>query len=292
MVAQALLASGGNPDQFARSLAWRLRGWLLGAPAGVGWATLRALLKLWIGFPPSRAGVWSAGNGPAMRAALLGLYAGPDDALLSELVRASTRLTHTDPLAEHGALAVALAARFGATRGGSDVNAAKFFEELERFLPPGPLLDALRSAVSHLAERAPLDQFARSIGCNGHVSGFVNHTVPVAICAWLRSPADFRQAVQSVIALGGDTDTTGAIAGALVGATAGAQAIPNEWLATLVEWPRSVEWLRRLAARIAETEPASPGKPLPLLWPAIPIRNAVFLLLVFGHGLRRLLPPY
>src|SRR5688500_12807521 len=43
MTAQALLAARGDPRRFARSLAWRLRGWLLGLPASVGWGTLRAL---------------------------------------------------------------------------------------------------------------------------------------------------------------------------------------------------------------------------------------------------------
>src|SRR5687768_9956005 len=59
MVAQALLASNGNPSGFARSLAWRLRFWLLGLPAGVGKATAIAIAKLWIGFSPFRSGVWS-----------------------------------------------------------------------------------------------------------------------------------------------------------------------------------------------------------------------------------------
>lgn len=71
MVVQAVLASGGEPEAFVRSLAWRLRGWLLGVPAGVGLATLRSGIRLWLGVPPSRSGVYSAGNGPSMQAGLL-----------------------------------------------------------------------------------------------------------------------------------------------------------------------------------------------------------------------------
>src|SRR5262245_9506040 len=44
MTAQAILHSGGDVEKFRRSLAWRLRGWLLGIQAGVGFATLRAIL--------------------------------------------------------------------------------------------------------------------------------------------------------------------------------------------------------------------------------------------------------
>ena len=42
MTGQALLASHGDPKFFGRSLAWRLRGWILGFPAGMGLATARA----------------------------------------------------------------------------------------------------------------------------------------------------------------------------------------------------------------------------------------------------------
>ena len=105
MVAQALIRSGGDPDAFTRDFARRLRWWLLRLPAGVGLGTLRASVKLWCGFGPRRSGVARAGNGPAMRAALLGVVA-RDDAHLAALVAASTHPTHTDPRARQGAQVV------------------------------------------------------------------------------------------------------------------------------------------------------------------------------------------
>ena len=45
LVAQALIESGSDTDGFTHALARRLRWWLLGLPAGVGWATLRATLE-------------------------------------------------------------------------------------------------------------------------------------------------------------------------------------------------------------------------------------------------------
>ena len=110
IVAQSLIAAGANDvTEFQTQLAWRLRFWLLGLPAGVGLATLRSILKLWLGFSPARSGVFSAGNGPAMRAAILGV-AIEDPIQLREFVRVASRITHTDPKAEYGALAIALAA--------------------------------------------------------------------------------------------------------------------------------------------------------------------------------------
>ena len=108
----------------------------------------------------------------------------------------------------------------------------------------------------------------------------------MCLYAWLRSPRDFRRAVGGVILLGGDSDTTGAIVGAFAGASAGEGAIPREWLAIL-DFPRSVAWLRTLAARLA-----SRSRPLRLWWPLVPLRNALFAAVVLTTGLRRLLPPY
>jgi len=304
MAAQALLASRGEPGKFARSLAWRLRGWILALPAGVGFGTLRAIIKLWLGFPPGKSGVYSAGNGPAMRAPLLGVCAGGEPQRTVELVRASTRLTHTDPRAEEGALAVALAASHGARHGAEGLDAAAFLEELRRHLSGEELLESLKVLEEHLGRGAAAQEFADKLGLGKGVGGYINHTVPVCLYCWLRHKDDFRAALEEVILLGGDADTTGAIVGGLAGATLGAQAIPAEWLSGIVEWPRSVGWMRRLAQRLAENFPleASSGKadketptstgPLPLFWPGILPRNLFFIPLVLLHGLRRLLPPY
>ena len=46
---------------------------------------------------------------------------------------------------------------------------------------------------------------------------------------------DFETEVRRVISLGGDTDTNGAVAGALLGAREGVAALPSEWLSKLVQ---------------------------------------------------------
>jgi ADP-ribosylglycohydrolase len=122
---------------------------------------------------------------------------------------------------------------------------------------------------------------------------FVRHrTAPVAIFAWLRYPHDFRQAVEECVCLGGDTDTTGAIVGALAGATLGPEAIPPCWRAEILEWPRSCDWIEALADRVATTCDGGDTAPCTLFWPALLPRNAFFASVVLTHGFRRLLPPY
>src|SRR5690349_12154175 len=71
MVGCAIVLSGGEAKEFERQFSRQLKCWLLTVPAGVGWATLRACVKLLLGFGPTRSGVFSAGNGPAMRSALI-----------------------------------------------------------------------------------------------------------------------------------------------------------------------------------------------------------------------------
>jgi ADP-ribosylglycohydrolase len=299
LLGQALLRQPEDADGFARALAWGLRGWLLTLPAGLGRATLLGCLRLWLGWPPARSGVYSAGNGPAMRSALLGVCLGDDPERLRAYVRASTRLTHTDPRAERGALLVALAAHHGAAQGPGGVSAPAFLASARAALPDldAELAGLLDRVEQHLAAGHTPAELALALKLKRGVSGYVYHTVPVALFCWLRAGADFRRVVEDAIALGGDSDTTGAIAGALAGATAGASAIPAAWLHGLLEWPRSVRWMRALAGRLVLAFPGSgqAGRsqgPLPLFLPGLLPRNLLFLGVVLAHATRRLLPPW
>jgi ADP-ribosylglycohydrolase len=283
LTAQALLATGGDPDRFAHSLAWKLRFWLLGLPAAVGWGTLRALVRSWIGFSPSRSGVRSAGNGAAMRAPILGAWADTLDRLVP-LVDASTAITHRDPRARAGALAIAIAAHHAVHA--PAVSPPAVLRDIRAHIADRELLAALSLVETSLSLGRSPAALAADLGLSRGVTGYVLHTVPICLYVWLRSPRDVRRVVTDVIALGGDADTTGAIAGALAGGSAGASAIPPEWLA-IADWPRSVSWLRALGARLALR-----GRPLRLWWPAIPPRNALFTALAVATALRRLLPPY
>ena len=292
MLAQSLIAVAGvDTDEAARRFAsgfgWRLRFWLLGLPAGIGLATLRAIIKLWIGFPPRYSGVFSAGNGPAMRGALIGVCHGDDTARMRALVRAATRITHTDPKAEHGSLAVALAAHLAA--GGTDVAPADYARRLHEMLgAEGGELCALVDEVARsvTANETTADYAART-GSGGGVSGYIFHTVPAALHAWLSHQRDYRGAITSTIRLGGDADTAAAIVGAVTGARVGKEGIPEEWLRDLWEWPRTPAWMEDLGRGLASGAAVPGVNPVALL-----ARNLLFIPLVLAHGFRRLAPPY
>ena len=299
MVAQALLTARSEVDQewflhvFTHNLAWRLRLWLLGLPAGIGLATLRALLKQWAHLTGHSEGVFSAGNGPAMRSALLGVCHGEDPGFLRQLVRASTRLTHTDPRAEHGALAVAWAAHLASQA--NPATPAEFIDSFSSLLDDeeSALLPALKQAADSVQRGESTLEFAAGIGCSAGVSGFVMHTVPVALHTCWSHPADYAAAIETVVRCGGDTDTVGAIVGGIIGARVGTEGIPPLWLDRLWEWPRSRTWLDQLARRLAEAPAVAPHRgALGLNLPGLLVRNALFMVWVLAHGFRRLLPPY
>ena len=292
IVAQALIVSAGAPQRFVQSLAWRLRFWLLGLPPGIGLATLRSVLKLWVGFSPDHSGVFSAGNGPAMRSAILGVCYGHQLEKVRELVHASTRLTHVDPKAERGALTVALAASFSAK---GICDRSLYCSELQNLL--GNEGDELVTLILKAAESADrgerTEEFAAALGLACGVSGYMNHTVPIALHAWFRYPKDYRGAVLACVRCGGDTDTVAAIAGAVVGAGVGRSGIPEEWLDAFWEWPRTVPWMETLGERLAEVcADGSPRDAVRLPFYGVPLRNALLTAIVLMHGVRRLLPPY
>ncbi len=294
-VAQALLAHPRDVDRFARRLARSLRWWLLGLPTGLGSATLRGITRLWLGYGPARSGVFSAGNGAAMRAAILGAHFADNLAEMDDYLKAQTILTHTDPKALTGAAAVARLAAWAVRDDLAGRPGAADFQAV--LLSVAVADEEWRDLVAKIHDAATqgtsVADFADSLGLSQGVSGYVYHTVPVAVYAWHRHFGDFESTLQEVLDLGGDTDTAGAIAGALAGVVSGESGIPDDWLAGLVDWPRSKPILRQIADRVsvASGPGAQPG-PVRYFWPAMLARNAVCTVMTFAHLLRRLAPPY
>ena len=293
MVAQSLIVSAGDERIFARELAWRLKLWLLGLPAGVGFATLRAILKLWLGYSYRRSGVFSAGNGPAMRSAIIGVCYGDNLPKMRSLVKISTRITHTDPKAEWGALAVAIGAFISSQK--TLVSPQEYYQKLAEILDAGAaeFLTLIQQAADSAACRETAASFSASIGLSQGISGYLYHTVPVVIQVWLQHQRDYQRAIGEIVSLGGDTDTTAAILGGIIGAGVGKEGIPQAWLDNLWEWPRTVAWMEAVAQRLAEVsdkDMKQSALPLPV-WGILP-RNLFFLLVVLWHGFRRLFPPW
>lgn len=292
MVAQALIASGTNANQFLLELANRFRVWLLGFPAGIGMATLRSITRLWLGFKPDQSGVFSAGNSPAMRAPIIGATI-KDPTLLCALISASSRITHTDPKAEYGALTIALATQMASQN--PNVLGQVFLEQLRVLLPPEAteLLSLLENTVNSVSLGKSTLEFAASLGLSSGVTDYVYHCVPIVIHAWLSHQTDFCAGVIAVISCGGDTDSMAAMVGGIIGCAVRQEGIPAEWLEKLSDSAFSVDFLQSLGTQLADyiqSGVVTRAAEIPF-YKSIP-RNLFFLLIVLYHGFRRLLPPY
>ncbi|HEY3446541.1 MAG TPA: ADP-ribosylglycohydrolase family protein [Myxococcales bacterium] len=274
-VADALIRAGpDDPDRGARAFAWRLRGWVLRAPFGVGFATLRACAKLLLFFPPSKSGVRSAGNGAAMRTAILGAFFAAEPPRRAAWSEAIARVTHTDPRAIQGAgYVAALAAQ--AAQAPSD-RAPDLLAAAQGVVEDASLLKAIQAAQHFAQVGAPTEEAAPALG----VTGFVLHTVPFAAYAYARWGADPRQALEEAVNAGGDSDTTGAIVGALVGARHGLSGLPQDLVEHLEDGPLGRRHLLALAHALASGIPARPPgySALKLL-----ARNLLLLPVIFGH---------
>ena len=294
-VAQALIAHPNDVEEFTKRLARSLRWWLLGLPVGLGRATLLSTLRLWLGIRPSKSGVFSAGNGAAMRAAVIGANFPDDGATLDSYLRAQTILSHSDPKALIGARAVAYIAAWVVRDGlvGSP-STEKFHSVLQSAAHEDDDWIALASKIRDAAVRGlTVDEFSEALGLSRGVSGYVYHTVPVAVYAWFRHFGDFKGTLESVLNCGGDTDSTGAIAGALAGVVVGESGIPDDWLKGLVDWPRGSGHLQQIAERVCEvSQRGNPVSPVMYFWPGMILRNAFFTVITFIHFARRLFPPY
>jgi ADP-ribosylglycohydrolase len=223
-----------------------------------------------------------------MRSAVLGAYFADQPAKRREFVSAATQITHTDPKAETAALAVAEAAAWA-------VSQRESIEDFVRRLPSLGQDNEWQSLCQKLSDAlsrgATVSSFAKELGLGNGVSGYSYHSVPVALYAWLRHLGDFQAALKAALDCGGDTDTVGAIVGALAGATSGEQGIPTEWVEGIWEWPRSCTFIRQLAARMAQQKAERrPLGPVCYFWPGLIPRNLLFLLIVLAHGFMRLVP--
>jgi ADP-ribosylglycohydrolase len=229
-----------------------------------------------------------------MRSAILGVVFGEDVSVLSDWVLRSTRITHSDPKAFYGALTVAIAAHISSLS--KNILPREFIRVVDSALAgheSREFIELLRKAAASAEDRQKVGDFARSIGSKRGISGYIYHTVPCVIQVWLRYQTDFAGGIQDILSAGGDTDTTGSILGAIIGARVGKDGIPEKWRSRIWEWPRKIKWMERLGYCLAaslqgETETKSPG----YFVPGVLLRNLVFFMVVLFHALRRLAPPY
>lgn len=171
----------------------------------------------------------SFGNGAAMRIAPVGLYYRDSIETLIQISFQSSRITHAHPLGKEGAALQAYAISLVANSNPSaPFDHARFFQLLAGVVNNPVYREKLDKMLLLLEDKDQL-RVVLELG-----NGIEAHTaVPAAIFSFVANPDSFERAVIYAISLGGDTDTIGAMAGAISGAYLGLDSVPGKWLRKL-----------------------------------------------------------
>lgn len=284
LIAQALI---GNPPDIARTVrAFRasMLGWFCRMPFGVGRATSQSCMKILTG--AKTTGIRSAGNGVAMRAAIIGVFFHDDRELRIQFGTTLAEVTHIDARAVEGGLFVAemAAALYAcANREGADRN--RCFDEAVKVVNDTSLQKALMSAKELSTRQASFDEAGKELGC----TGFVNHSVPLATFMFLRYGDDCLTALQSAIKAGGDTDSNAAIVGAWCGALHGESGLPKLLIDKINDGPFGPTHLRKLARALADCKDGKDAAVPGYLWPIAFVRNVALIPIILTHTTLRLI---
>jgi ADP-ribosylglycohydrolase len=229
-----------DPERFAqRLLAWEKRMIEIGSHDLLGPSTRQALTLVAQGMSTELTGRTGATNGAAMRVAPVGIAfpARPLDRLVDAVFQTG-HVTHNTTIAIAGASAVAAAVSAGIE--GADLGealslgleGAALGAKRGFYFAGGEV--AARSAwavdlVRGQSEAAALDLIYRLVG----TGVATNEAVPAALAICTVAPEDPWRVCCLAASLGGDCDTVGAIAGAIMGACHGAAAFPDDAVAAL-----------------------------------------------------------
>jgi ADP-ribosyl-[dinitrogen reductase] hydrolase len=205
----SILENGGLS---ARAAAKAFSDWMASKPVDMGHTVRRGVARFRrTGETEVPESETDGGNGACMRTlpvALAGLGAPPAD--VDEAVKLQAHITHNNPLSDAGTSCVVRmvqAAIFGVAKVG-------------RLRPHADTLARKRAAFAFDGRREE------------NPSGFIVHTLRAVFQAMFAHD-DFEAIMIDVVNRGGDADTTGAIAGMIVGAVYGPDEIPVRWLAAL-----------------------------------------------------------
>jgi len=167
----------------------------------------------------------SKGCGTVMRSAPFGLL-GRSPAEAYDLAHACSALTHGHPTA--GAAAGALAMATAHLLAGESVHKAVSHTmlHLRQTLDRSETADALQRAFELAGNVAPAPNSCAPLG-----EGWIAEEALAIAVYCLLGTEDVRTALVAAVSHGGDSDSTGAIAGNLLGAAYGYDALPAEWAA-------------------------------------------------------------
>lgn len=233
-----------NTVEFAHALlAWEDSMIERGSLDLLGPSTKAALERVPAGEDPLTVGGKGTTNGAAMRVTPIGIAVSTEDPeAFAEAVWSSCRVTHATRQGFQSAALVAAAVSMGidAARSTSPnlrgllwkaVTYVDSLPEHGAWTPDPDVVAATRRAMQLAVNPASssLECLAEQVG----TSVASAHAIPMAFALLARDPSP--QALMDAANIGGDTDTIGAIAGAILGAALGVEVLPTDSLSMIEE---------------------------------------------------------
>lgn len=252
-IAHSLVDSGGfDPGDVGEQFV----DWLDSDPFDIGLMTRESLSRLRQGTPWNEVGleVWesrpegsNAGNGSVMRCAPYGIAFRHFEGELTHVSQLSSAITHADPRCQWGCVflnrTLANLLRGENEPLGTAIKGA--------YDAP----DELRNALSDVYDVTACKQDTETVESQLSTSGYVVDSLQAGLYYGLTAPS-VESAITQAVNSGGDTDTVGAIAGAVAGARFGATNVPDRWVNEIEETGK----LKRLAEQLLAIRQKIPGK--------------------------------
>jgi ADP-ribosylglycohydrolase len=166
----------------------------------------------------------SQANGALMRVSPLGIFGATHDLHdVAEWAKQDAALTHPNPICLEANALFAMAIAH-AVRTGCGPN--ELYSQICRWADEMNVQEPLREAIHAACTNRPSDY-------NTPLSGWVLVAFQNALFQLLHAPT-LEDGVVDTVNCGGDTDTNGCIAGALLGAVYGRDAVPERWMNTIL----------------------------------------------------------
>jgi ADP-ribosylglycohydrolase len=199
---------------------------------GYGIGSLMSFRRLDAGVNWRFTGNPSPGCGAAMRVSPIASLKLDLEAIVEQI----SRITHTDPIAIAGAIAMAYAIQkaYGLD---SDFDKMGFINEVaQETRNYSPILSDEISLIKNYLEVSPEEVIPKLPFSDSEPKRKGRKTigtVPIAIYSFLRPPKDFEETIVTAINHSGDSDSIGAMAGAISGAFNGYAQIPKRYITGL-----------------------------------------------------------
>jgi len=186
----------------------------------------------------------SKGCGGVMRVAPVGIYSAAHQDMLdlehaAFLAGYAADITHKHPLSTYSSMALAMIVADCIAR--DDIDRDKFrlivldhvFARLGLYVGEYRYLDDLQALIEKALELAVSDRTDTDAICILGEGWVAEETLAIAVFSVMRYIDDFEKCVRCAVNHDGDSDSTGAVAGNIIGAILGYKAIPQKYLAYL-----------------------------------------------------------